>query len=83
MAKDPPASAGDGRHGVQSLGQEGPLEEEMAAPSSMLAWRAPARRSLVAYSPRDCKEPYTAERTRAHTHTGFMAASEGEVQGAL
>ena len=26
---------------VQSLGQEEPLEEEMATPSSILAWRAP------------------------------------------
>ena len=27
--------------GVQSLGQEGPLEEEMATHSSPLAWRIP------------------------------------------
>ena len=26
---------------VQSLGQEDPLEENMAAPSSILAWRIP------------------------------------------
>ena len=26
---------------VQSLGQEDPLEEEMAIPSSILAWRIP------------------------------------------
>ena len=26
---------------VQSLGQEDPLEEEMATPSSILAWRTP------------------------------------------
>ena len=27
--------------GVQSLGQEGPLEKEMATHSSILAWRIP------------------------------------------
>ena len=26
---------------VQALGQEGPLEKEMATPSSILAWRIP------------------------------------------
>ena len=34
---------------VQSLGQEDPLEEEMATCSSILAWRIPW--SLVGYSP--------------------------------
>ena len=29
------------RHGVQSLGQEDPLEKEMAAQSSILAWEIP------------------------------------------
>ena len=41
---------------VQSLGQEDPLEEEMATHSSILAWRI----------------PWTEEpdgHTRAHTHT--------------
>ena len=28
---------------VQSLGQEDPLEKEMATPSSTLAWRIPGR----------------------------------------
>ena len=36
--KKAPASAGDG---VQSPGQEGPLEKEMATYSSVLAWRIP------------------------------------------
>ena len=38
MAKNPPADAGDAGGGVQSLGQEDPLEEEMATHSSILAW---------------------------------------------
>ena len=38
---------------VQSLGQEDPLEKEMATPSSVLAWRLHGRRSLAGYGPRD------------------------------
>ena len=36
---------------VQSLGQEDPLEEEVATHSSILAWRISWTRSLVGYSP--------------------------------
>ena len=40
--KDPPANAGAARDaGLILLGQEGPLEEEMTAHSSILAWRIP------------------------------------------
>ena len=38
VAKNPPANTGDR---VQSSGQEDPLEEHMATPSSVLAWRIP------------------------------------------
>ena len=38
MVRTPPADAGDE---VRSLGQEDPLEEEMATHSSVLAWRIP------------------------------------------
>ena len=38
MVKNLPANAGDT---VQFQGQEDPLEEEMAANSSILAWRIP------------------------------------------
>ena len=37
MVKNPPANAGDARDAGQSLGQEDPLEEEMATHSSILA----------------------------------------------
>ena len=37
---------------VLSLGQEEPLEEEMAAHSSVLAGESHGQRSLVGYSPR-------------------------------
>ena len=36
----------------QSLGQEGPLEEEMATHSSILAWKIHGQRSLVSYKVR-------------------------------
>ena len=41
VVKNPPASAGDIKAWVPSLGQEDPLEEGMATHSSMLAWRIP------------------------------------------
>ena len=39
MVKKLPANAGDIEMGVQSLGQEDPLEKEMATHSSILAWK--------------------------------------------
>ena len=47
---------------VQSLGREDPLEKEMAAHSSVLAWRIHSQRSLVGYSPRGHKESDMTER---------------------
>ena len=41
---------------VQSLGQEDPLEKEMATHSSILAWKILWKRSLVGYSPWGSKE---------------------------
>ena len=37
---------------VQSLGQENPLEKEMATHSNILAWRIHGQRSLVGHNPR-------------------------------
>ena len=51
VAENPPANSGDIRDVIRSLGQEEPLEEGMATPSSILAWRIPWTRSLVGYSP--------------------------------
>ena len=44
--------------GVQSLGQEDPLEEGMATHSSILAWRTPMDRGAwwATYSPQGHKE---------------------------
>ena len=41
---------------VQFLGQEDPLEEEMATHSSILAWRIPWTEELAGYSPWGHKE---------------------------
>ena len=41
---------------VQSLGQENPLEKEMATQSGILAWEIPWTENLVGYSPWGCKE---------------------------
>ena len=38
---NPPANAGDMRHGFNPLGWEDPLEKEMATHSSILTWRVP------------------------------------------
>ena len=39
--KNSPTNAGDTGDRVPSLGQENPLEEELATHSSILAWRIP------------------------------------------
>ena len=41
---------------VQYLGQEDPLEEEMATRSSILAGKSHGQRSLVGYNPKGHKE---------------------------
>ena len=41
MAKNQPANAEDTRETDLILGQEDPLEEEMATNSSILAWKIP------------------------------------------
>ena len=41
VVKDPPAMQEIQEVWVRSLGQEDPLEEEMATHSSVLAWRIP------------------------------------------
>jgi len=41
---------------VQALGQEDPLEKEMATHGSILAWGIRWTKSLEGYNPRGCKE---------------------------
>ena len=52
---------------VRFLGWEDPLEKEMAAHSSILAWKIPWTWSLVGYRPWGGKESDTTE--QLHTNT--------------
>ena len=52
---------------VQSLGQEDPLEKEMATHSSIVAWEFHGQ-SLAGYSPRGHKESDTTEQQQFHFH---------------
>ena len=54
---------------VQSLGWEDPLEKEMAAHSSILAWKIHGLQSLVGYHPWGRKELDT--RKRLHFHFSY------------
>ena len=45
----------------RSLGEQDPLEEEMATHSSILAGKSHGQRSLAGYSPRGCKESDSTE----------------------
>ena len=51
VVKNPPANAGDLREAGSTLSWKDPLEESMAAHSSILAWRIHREWSLVGYSP--------------------------------
>ena len=53
LVKNPPAMQ---ETWVRSLGQEYPLEKEMAIHSSVLAWKIHGLRSLAGYSPWGHKE---------------------------
>ena len=50
---------------VRSLGREGPLEKEMAIPSSTIAWKIPWTEE-PGYSPWGQKEPDTTKRLHFH-----------------
>ena len=57
LVKNWPADAGDERKVGSILGQEEPLEEEMAAHSSILAWREfHGLKNLAGYNPWGHKE---------------------------
>ena len=60
VGKNPPTGDVEIRT-VPSLGQEDPLEKEMAAHSSILAWKIPWTERLMGYSPWGRKESGTTE----------------------
>ena len=52
---------------VRSLGQEDPLEKDMATHSRILAWRIPWSEEPAGYSPWTCKEWDTTGRLNTFT----------------
>ena len=68
-----PASTGGAETRIRSLGGEDPLEKDMAAHLSILAWRIHGQRSLAGYCLWSHEELDTTEHVcmcaRAHTHT--------------
>ena len=66
VLKNPPAKQ---ETWVWSLGQEEPLEEQIATHSSILAWKFHGQRSLVGYSPQGSKEPAMTEVVCTHTQS--------------
>ena len=57
---------------VRFLGQEDPLEKEMAIHSSTLAWKIPWTRSLIGYSPWGRKESDFTEWLHFHKSENFQ-----------
>ena len=55
VVKNIPARAGDLRDMVRSLGQEDPLDKEMATQSVFLPGKFNGQRSLEGYKPLGCK----------------------------
>ena len=53
---------------VRSLGQEDPLEKEMASHSSILAWRIPWMEELGGLQSTGCNESDTNEQLHFHFH---------------
>ena len=56
-------NTGDARDGVHSLGEEDPLEKEMATHSSILAWRTPWTEEPGRLPSIGCKRSDRTERT--------------------
>ena len=65
MVKNPPAVQ---ETRVWFLGQEDPLEQEIAICSCILAWKSHEQRSLVGYSPWGHKELDTTEQLNHHLY---------------
>ena len=64
MVKNPPANAGDER----DLGQEDPLEKEMATHSSILAWEIPRTEELSMATVHGSVKSQTQLSTDRHRH---------------
>ena len=81
VVKNSPAKQEMQETWVRSLGQEDPLEEEMATYSSIFAGKSHGQRTLVGYSPWGCKESDVTECTHTHTHTPQASTPCRELPG--
>ena len=63
---------------IWSLGWEDPLEKEMAAHSSILAWKIPWTSNLVGYRPWGRKESDTTGRLLSLTHSAYKLNKQGD-----
>ena len=61
VVKNLPANEGDIRDTIPSLGQEDPLQEEMAIQSSILGWRTPWTEEPGGLNPWGSKESDTTK----------------------
>ena len=57
---------------VGSLGQEDPLEKEMATHSSVLAWKIPWTEEAGGYGPWVCKKSDMTEQLSTHTQVSRL-----------
>ena len=69
VVKNLPANAGDKEPRVRTLGQEDPLEEGVAAHSSILAWRIPWTEEPGGLQSMGHKESDMPEQLSTHAHT--------------
>ena len=75
VGKESACNGGVSRDTGSILGSEDPLEEGMAAHSSILAGESRGQRSLARYSPWGCKESDTTERSATNQYTLFLSHS--------
>ena len=73
VVKNLPASAGDTRDAVQSLGQEDPLRWEMANHYSILAWRIP-------WTEKSCGLQSIGSQTVGQTRLNQLSTHKGRVR---
>ena len=64
---------------VQSLGQEDPMEKEMATHSSILPGEFHGQRSLEGYSPQGCKQLDTTEASKTHVSSSTSKMKQDSV----
>ena len=70
VVKNPPANTGDTRDVGSVLGQEDPLQKEMATHLVFLNGTFHGQRSVVGYRPWGCKESDMTDHT--HTHSVIL-----------